>query len=1100
MISMIKIPNQFPALEPQGPTRIAIVLDFPDRESAHQGVALGGEAARLLEGALGHVGIALASCFVGNVSQVTATSFNVLAWEGEEVQSGIAQLRADLERFKPSIVVCMGTAALHLFRVGNLAPRKVKAGFDWPSKIGSWRGSLFESMWLASCVENVPESVIVHGVKCLAALPPAMVLRDYGLQAYYRTGVGGLGDLERLKQEMGICELTLPQRSICIAAPEYGWGVEGICAELYKLKVAGVPLGQDLEGYPGNVTCMAYAPASNRALVIPFAHIDGTSVWSEDEETRLWQAQRDLILENTELTKVGQNYYCYDAFALAWTYGIVVKNIEDAILAWWELFPELLKGLATQTSLLTRQPFYKPDKEDGELQFKSDEEFWTYNGIDACVTLECWEREKALMDAGQQSHYQFNISLLPAIRYMMLRGIKFDKGRAKEAREKASRGAMELQAEIDQVQAREDGLGTALCDLYANLMSSTASEEWFAALTLRCLGCKNPRVKVEVVEERWQPMRWNGKKWVKDGKRVDAAGRELLRANPIFKCLEKDTEPCVVIELGLLWLKPMHKLTLKRQPFAPASLSDCEPHILESKRAEWKRVKAIWKELSYGQTADRGNSSVKMAIDERSGLHTRSSALLGELSTLLGLAVNIGSTNQGGDAQRFLYETCGLRRIYKDAWTGRLSWEAEGEWRKRLKAKGLTCETEANQETLGGCDDVAGAANGRAEGEDSSICSAKPAGKRFSTDQQTLDKLYAATQDVRVLWCLQQRRLRLAATNLDKEIDDDGRIRSSISLVKETGRMAASESPMGTGTNLQSWDKHHRHVMVADEGCVMGQCDLEGADSWTVAAECAALGDTKMLEDLRAGLKPAKGLCFGYFEPGLYQNASTDLMKARLKELTLPDWLYPGAKSSLHGGCYGSGWRTTIDTILKYSMADLPLDLKTARPIVLSKEQVDKLRSALFLRYPGIKAWHAKTEKLLLTTGVLEMNTGHRRRIYQRKAEFKQGRKVACHETLKEVLSSAPQYYTTYSIKLALRNLWYADDNRDGEKLKVEPLLCVHDSILTQWRREDDTFARPFMREIFQNEILIAGQRIVIPAEGFCYSDWSMDKEKAEKL
>lgn len=210
------------------------------------------------------------------------------------------------------------------------------------------------------------------------------------------------------------------------------------------------------------------------------------------------------------------------------------------------------------------------------------------------------------------------------------------------------------------------------------------------------------------------------------------------------------------------------------------------------------------------------------------------------------------------------------------------------------------------------------------------------------------------------------------------------------------------------------------------------QLDLEGADSWTVAAECAALGDTTMLEDLRAKLKPAKMACLIYKAAIDPCEQNRELIRATLKivEPNFEDWLYPGAKEVTHAFCYGAGWMTTRDSVLKRSMSDLPLELKDTKPIVLSKGKIEKLRAALTARYPGIALWHAKEGRDMREKGYLAMPTGHVRRFWGLKCEWKQGREQANHETLREWLASKPQYNTTYALKLALHRLWHDGENR----------------------------------------------------------------------
>jgi uracil-DNA glycosylase len=77
----------------------------------------------------------------------TSNEFDLLEWNGPRVQEGIAALARDLEAFRPNCIVALGNAAFHLFRHGNVAPTKsAKLGlFQWPSRVGTWRGSLFEA-------------------------------------------------------------------------------------------------------------------------------------------------------------------------------------------------------------------------------------------------------------------------------------------------------------------------------------------------------------------------------------------------------------------------------------------------------------------------------------------------------------------------------------------------------------------------------------------------------------------------------------------------------------------------------------------------------------------------------------------------------------------------------------------------------------------------------------------------------------------------------------------------------------------------------------------------------------------------------------------
>lgn len=1024
------MPNQFPVIEPPGTARIALIGSAPGRDDAWHGGPFLGTVGLFLNDALGTVGIARNQCFIGNVCQIWSGDggygFDRLDWMGEEVQAGVKQLREDLEKFQPTIVLCLGNEALHLFKTGNEAPSKRAGAFDWPDKIGDWRGSLFWSRCMVQLHDSTPGDHTMPGVKCMATHHPSAVLRDYGLQGYVKL------DLERLREESGTRGLMLPRREIVIRT-ELTAVLEVLACYRQNQQLVAV----DIEGYPGNVTSIAFASCPEVADVVPLAHADGTSIWSEEDEVVIWGAVKELI-EDPRVPKLAQNGQ-YDFFSLAWTYGILVRNwAHDTMLSQWEIYAELNKSLACQASLWTKEQFYKPDREDGELKFESDEQFWTYNGRDAAVTLECHLRQMERMRMEQRRHYQFNCELLPAVLYKMLRGVRWDKKLAKEEQAKALERAWVLQYRIDNEAAVQDA-GKRNDWIVMLDAVSEREEESFARIALQCLGGKNPRVKVERIEERWQPMRWGGKKWVKAGKLVTSIPAQ-------DECFAKAKAPANP-EPDQAWWKPMPRSVSKLEPFVPKSLAECEEHILESNKTEWKRAKKLWKELNREDQMGSGT----VAGDRE--------ALLGELATVLGMSVNVGSTSAGGDAQKFLYGLCGLARIFKDERTGRYSRETERDWKQR----------------------VAG------------VKVAATAGKRIATDQQALDQLYAKTQDVRVLWVLQLRRLRKVARDLEPELDDDGRLRASVSLVKDTGRMSESKSPAGTGMNRQSLNKDLRWICTADEGCVMIQKDFEGADSWTVAAECKALGDGAMLADLEARLKPAQALSVLYLQGAGVNEMSREAIRIAFKQ-EKPSWLYAAAKSVCHGSAYLMGPNTMIETILKFSMADLPLELGDVKPIVLEKIQAEKLQKLFFLRYPGVVRWHLKEGFSMLAKGYVEMSTGHRRLIFGRKAEWKQGKRTSCHETLKAILATKPQYYTTLSAKLAEWRLWHDPANRRGDgSLRAEPLILVHDSMLVQARKDDADFAREKMNFWMNNPLEIAGMMVTIPASGTMGGDWGMD-------
>jgi hypothetical protein len=145
--------------------------------------------------------------------------------------------------------------------------------------------------------------------------------------------------------------------------------------------------------------------------------------------------------------------------------------------------------------------------------------------------------------------------------------------------------------------------------------------------------------------------------------------------------------------------------------------------------------------------------------------------------------------------------------------------------------------------------------------------------------------------------------------------DQDGRIRCGYNPVgSNTGRVSCSESPTGSGYNLQTIPNYtskadapggllgDRDLFLSDPGYWFFQCDLSGADGWTVAAYSAMLGDRNLLEDYLAGLKPANVLAL--ILRGLATEGSTrDSLLALKKKVSKDDWDYFACKRVQHGCC-----------------------------------------------------------------------------------------------------------------------------------------------------------------------------------------------------
>ena len=113
---MTTVPNQFPINDSS--LRLALVGESPGTDETREGQPFVGKSGRFLNILLSRAGTSRESCFVGNLCQVQPERNEIASfeWMGDEIQSGIQQLKKDLEAYKPNIIVALGGSSLHLLK------------------------------------------------------------------------------------------------------------------------------------------------------------------------------------------------------------------------------------------------------------------------------------------------------------------------------------------------------------------------------------------------------------------------------------------------------------------------------------------------------------------------------------------------------------------------------------------------------------------------------------------------------------------------------------------------------------------------------------------------------------------------------------------------------------------------------------------------------------------------------------------------------------------------------------------------------------------------------------------------------------------------
>ncbi len=352
---------------------------------------------------------------------------------------------------------------------------------------------------------------------------------------------------------------------------------------------------------------------------------------------------------------------------------------------------------------------------------------------------------------------------------------------------------------------------------------------------------------------------------------------------------------------------------------------------------------------------------------------------------------------------------------------------------------------------------------------------------KVTTDRNALLalKLLYATDPVLDL-LLKIRKHEKAATTLSTSGDPDGRIRCSYDVVgTKTGRYSSRKSSTGNGYNLQTVTSKHKHLFKADPGMEFWQCDLSGADAWTVAAHCSKLGDDTMWLDYSAGLKPAKIVVLMYRHGKEMNNLSREELAKLCKDVTEdgPEgWQYFACKQVQHGTNYGLGIPRLVKQMLETSYK------KQEQLVVVAPADAKRLRQLYLTRYPGVESWQKWVEQQLKSKGQLTAASGNIHQFLGRRDD---------HSTLLAALAFEPQANTTHATSLAALRLWNDPANRrPNNSLIIAPLHQVHDALCGQHPIEHSTWARAKIRECFQNTMTIAGIPLIIPFEGATGPSW----------
>lgn len=331
----------------------------------------------------------------------------------------------------------------------------------------------------------------------------------------------------------------------------------------------------------------------------------------------------------------------------------------------------------------------------------------------------------------------------------------------------------------------------------------------------------------------------------------------------------------------------------------------------------------------------------------------------------------------------------------------------------------------------------------------------------------------------------------LALRDIDKKrgfletgIDPDGRMRANFNIAgTNTGRLACSMSDFGTGNNLQNVDRELRSTFISDPGWKFANLDLEQGDARNVGAICWNLFVESHGEQFAGAYLDAceSGDLHTTVCRMAWKNlAWTDDPKANKLIAEAIAYRQDSYRQLAKKLGHGTNYYGTPPTMAKHTKVDKGMieqfqhNYFRAFPVIGSAIGLDRKRDLT------AKNWHNHVRQELKDWGHITSLFGRKRHFFGRADD---------DSTLREAIAYEPQSMTADEIDTGIIKLWRAD--------RVQLLIQVHDSILLQYREEDEAEIIPWALEALKAPLVLERDRkFTVPTEAKVGWNWGDFSEK----
>jgi len=361
-----------------------ILGEAPSYQETAAGKPFVGPSGRELDRLLYDAGINRNNCWITNVCKYEVPPnlpgkkipFAIRANNiGIDVHQQLVELQEEINGIKPNCILALGGTALW--------------ALSGKTKIGNYRGSIMHGM----------------GVKFVPTYHPAHLLHQASggeFKGYWNRQVM-IFDFKRALAQSKFSEFILPSRVLEICKNS------AHLADFRNRYKSSTNMAVDIEANGTCIpVCIGIALNKNHGMTIPLWNTDGISTIPSSDLIQCWIILAELLYEKDI---IGQNFN-YDRDKIKRLGFIIRRLISDTMLKALAINPELLKGLAFNTSIFTEEPFYK---DEGMYQ-GSITDLLLGCARDACVTYEVNENmDSDLDELGMRPFFENFLMLFPEL-------------------------------------------------------------------------------------------------------------------------------------------------------------------------------------------------------------------------------------------------------------------------------------------------------------------------------------------------------------------------------------------------------------------------------------------------------------------------------------------------------------------------------------------------------------------------------------------------------------------------------------------------------------------------------------------------------------